>query len=228
MPKNRANESKIHVDEGETIMKIAVIGATGRAGSRIVEEAVSRGHQVTAFVRNEAKLATKDGIEVLVKDVFDIDNELGQFDAVVNSFSAKPGEEHLHVEVIKHLISKLKLTPNTVLYNVGGAGSLLVDDQGTRLFTTPQFPSLYYATAKAQSDQLDVLRSETGILWTFFSPAALFEPGEKTGRVQLGKDHFLLNEKNESKISMEDYASVLLDEIENPQFKNSRFTAINL
>ena len=79
-----------------------------------------------------------------------------------------------------------------------GAGSLLVDDKGTRLPETHEFPALYYATAKAQSDQLDVLRGEKELKWTFFSPAALFEPGEKTGKVQLGNDHFLLNDKHES------------------------------
>lgn len=209
-------------------MKIAIIGAAGRAGSRILEEAKSRGHQVTAIIRDASKLLNADGIEVLVKDVFQLGSELNQFDAVVNSSSAKPGEEHQHVEVIKHLIDALKQSSITILYNVGGAGSLLVDDQGTRLFETPQFPSLYYATAKAQSDQLDVLRGASDVKWTFFSPAAIFEPGEKTGKVKLGNDHFLLSENNESKISMEDYASVLLDEIENPQFPNQRFTAINV
>lgn len=209
-------------------MKLAVIGAAGRAGSRIVEDAKSRGHQVTAIVREASKLQSTDGIEVLVKDVFQLGAELGQFDAVINSFSAKPGEEHQHVDVIQLLIAALKQSPNTVLYNVGGAGSLLVDDKGTRLLETPEFPALYYATAKAQSDQLDVLRGEKELRWTFFSPAALFEPGEKTGKVQIGHDHFLLNDKHESKISMEDYASVLLDEIENPQFLNRRFTAINV
>ncbi|WP_138751206.1 NAD(P)-dependent oxidoreductase [Paenibacillus sinopodophylli] len=209
-------------------MKIAVIGATGRVGSRIVEEAKSRGHQVTAIVRNSAKLTQTDGLHILEKDVYELGAELSEFDAVINSFSAKQGSEQQHVDVIKHLIAQLKQSPSTVLYNVGGAGSLLVDDKGTRLLDTPQFPEIYYATAKAQSDQLDVLRGEKELKWTFFSPAAMFEPGEKTGKVQLGQDHFILNEKHESKISMEDYASVLLDEIENPQYLNSRFTAINL
>ncbi|WP_053376177.1 NAD(P)-dependent oxidoreductase [Paenibacillus sp. FJAT-27812] len=209
-------------------MKIAVIGAAGRAGSRIVEEAKSRGHQVTAIVRDPSKLASTQGIEVLVKDVFETGAELAGFDAVVNSFSAKPGAEQQHVDVIKHLIAVLKQTPDTVLYNVGGAGSLLVDDNGTRLLETPEFPAIYYATAKAQSDQLDVLRGEKELKWTFFSPAAIFEPGEKTGKVKLGNDHFLLNDNHESKLSMEDYASILLDEIERPQFPNQRFTAINV
>ncbi|WP_139999073.1 NAD(P)-dependent oxidoreductase [Paenibacillus paridis] len=209
-------------------MKIAVIGATGRVGSRIVEEAKSRGHYVTAIVRDASRLSSTEGIEMLVKDVFQLDSELREFDAIVNSFSAKPGEEHKHVEVIKHLIAALKPAQGTILYNVGGAGSLLVDDQGTRLMDTPQFPSLFYATAKAQSDQLDVLRGEKELKWTFFSPAAVFEPGEKTGKVQLGEDHFLLNSQHKSKISMEDYASVLLGEIENPKFLNRRFTAINV
>jgi len=209
-------------------MKIAVIGAAGRAGSRIVEEAKNRGHQVTAIVRDATKLTDTQGMNVLVKDVFQSGAELTEFDAVINAFSAKQGAEHQHVELIKHLIEVLKKSPNTILYNVGGAGSLLVDDKGTRLKDTPKFPSIYYATANAQSEQLELLRGENELKWTFFSPAAMFEPGEKTGKVQLGNDHFLLNDNHESKISMEDYAAVLLDEIENPQFLNRRFTAINV
>ncbi|MBB3151597.1 hypothetical protein FHS16_001643 [Paenibacillus endophyticus] len=210
------------------MMKIAVIGATGRAGSRIVAEAKDRGHEVTAIVRDATKISNADGISVLVKDVFELGSELNAFDAVVNAFSARQGFEHQHVELINHLIRILKQSNDTTLYNVGGAGSLLVDEKGTRLLDTPKFPPLFYPTAKAQSDQLDALRGEKELKWTYLSPAALFEPGEKTGKVQLGQDHFIMNEQHQSKISMEDYAAVLLDEIENPQFLNRRFTAINV
>ena len=65
-------------------MKIGVIG-TGKAGSLIVKEASERGHQVTAIVRNAAKL-TEDKVAVLEKDIFDLKAEdLKAFDVVVNA-----------------------------------------------------------------------------------------------------------------------------------------------
>ncbi|WP_374992055.1 NAD(P)H-binding protein [Paenibacillus sp. LHD-38] len=91
-------------------MKIAIIGAAGRAGSRIAQEAKSRGHQVTAMVRDASRLAGTEGIKVRESDVFQTGAELGQFDVIVNSFSAKPGAEHQHVEVIKHLITQFFTT----------------------------------------------------------------------------------------------------------------------
>ncbi|WP_028550576.1 NAD(P)-dependent oxidoreductase [Paenibacillus sp. UNC451MF] len=209
-------------------MKIAVIGATGKAGSLIVKEAASRGHQVTAIVRNASKVQDK-GISVLEKDVFKLTSEdLKAFDAVVNAFGAPAGQEHLHVEAGKVLIEALKGAPETRLIVVGGAGSLFVDEQKTvRLVNTPEFPKEYFATASNQGKNLEDLQQSTGIKWTFLSPSAFFNPeGRRTGAYQKGKDNLLVNSQGNSHVSYADYAIALVDEIEKPQHINERFTVV--
>jgi uncharacterized protein len=209
-------------------MKIAIIGATGQAGSRIMKEALDRGHEVTAIVRNASKLG-ETSTRVLEKDVFDLKAEdLKPFDVVVNAFGAAPGQEHLHVDAGNVLVKALQGAPDTRLFVVGGAGSLFVDtEHTTKVFETPDFPKEYLATATNQAKNLDILRQTQGITWTFLSPSALFAPGKRTGAYKLGKDQLLVNSKGESFVSMEDYAIAVLDEIENPQHLNERYTVVS-
>lgn len=156
-------------------MKIGVIGATGKAGSLIAKEAIERGHEVTAIVRNASKL-TAPKTAVLEKDVFQLTAEdLKAFDVVVNAFGAAPGSEHLHVEAGRVLIEALKAAPSTRLIVVGGAGSLFIDEaKTTRVMETPDFPKEYLATAQNQGKNLEDLQQSTGIQWTFISPSAFF------------------------------------------------------
>jgi putative NADH-flavin reductase len=210
-------------------MKIAVIGAYGKAGSLIVQEALSRGHEVTAIVRNASK-AGDSGAAVIEKDIFAIRaDDLRGFDAVVNAFGAAPGQEHLHVEAGKALIEALKGAPDTRLIVVGGAGSLYVDEAKTiRLVDTPEFPKAYYATASNQGQNLADLQQSSGIRWTFVSPAAFFNPeGKRTGAYRKGKDNLLLNDKGNSYVSYADYAIAIVDEIERPEHVNERFTVVS-
>ncbi|ATO50659.1 NAD(P)-dependent oxidoreductase [Brevibacillus laterosporus] len=211
-------------------MKIAIIGATGRAGKLIMQEAVQRGHEVTAIVRDASKLDQNQKVAVLQKDVFDLTTQdLNKFDVVVNSFGAKPGEEHLHVDAGNILIEALKNAPQTKLFVVGGAGSLFVDEAKTvRLYETPEFPKEYLATATNQGKNLEILKQSNLPQWTFLSPSAMFEPGERTGRYQKGEENLLVNAKGESSISMDDYAIAVLDELENPHFVNKRFTVASV
>lgn len=207
-------------------MKIGVIGATGKAGSLIAKEAIERGHEVTAIVRNASKL-TAPKTAVLEKDVFQLTAEdLKAFDVVVNAFGAAPGSEHLHVEAGRVLIEALKAVPSTRLIVVGGAGSLFIDEaKTTRVMETPDFPKEYLATAQNQGKNLEDLQQSTGIQWTFISPSAFFDPqGKRTGAYQKGKDHLLVNAKGQSYVSYADFAIAVLDEIENPQHRNERFT----
>ncbi|KKX56759.1 NAD(P)-dependent oxidoreductase [Brevibacillus borstelensis] len=207
-------------------MKIGVIGATGKAGSLIAKEAIERGHEVTAIVRNASKL-TAPKMAVLEKDVFQLTAEdLKAFDVVVNAFGAAPGSEHLHVEAGRVLIEALKAAPSTRLIVVGGAGSLFIDEaKTTRVMETPDFPKEYLATAQNQGKNLEDLQQSTGIQWTFISPSAFFDPqGKRTGAYQKGKDHLLVNAKGQSYVSYADFAIAVLDEIENPQHRNERFT----
>lgn len=208
--------------------KIAVIGATGKAGSRILQEAKERGHEVAAIVRDASKLTSKD-IPVVEKDVFALTAvDVKAFDVIVNAFGAPPGQEHLHVEAGNVLIEALKGAPETRLIVVGGAGSLYVDEaKTTRLVDTPDFPAIYYPTASNQAKNLDILQSTENIKWTFISPSAIFALGKRTGSYRSGKDQLLVNSAGKSYVSYEDFAVAVVDEIENPQHINERFTVVS-
>ncbi|MEH7512931.1 NAD(P)-dependent oxidoreductase [Gottfriedia acidiceleris] len=210
-------------------MKIGIIGATGKAGNLILKEAVERGHEVTAIVRNASKLTNKE-VSVLEKDLLDLNStDLKQFDVVVNAFKAAEGQEQLYIEAGNVLINSLKDAKNTKLIVVGGAGSLYVDEDKTiQLVDTPEFPKEYYATASNMTKSLHDLQKTTDINWTFISPAAFFDPnGKRTGAYQKGKDNFIVNKKGNSYVSYADYAIALLDEVENPQHLNERFTLVS-
>ncbi|MFC5704298.1 NAD(P)-dependent oxidoreductase [Cohnella faecalis] len=209
-------------------MKIGIIGATGKAGSLIAKEALSRGHEVTAIVRNPAKV-TDSGVSVLAKEVFQLTAEdLKPFDVIVNAYGAPHGQEHLHVEAGRVLIEAVKGTPDTRLIVVGGAGSLFVDEAKTiRVLDTPEFPQEYFATASNQGKNLEDLQASSGLKWTFVSPAGFFNPeGKRTGAYRKGKDNLILNSQGNSYISYADYAIALLDEIENPAHIGERFTVV--
>lgn len=210
-------------------MKIGIIGASGKAGSQILKEALDRGHEAVAIVRNAAKI-NQPNVDVIEKDIFDLTpQDVRGFDVIVNAFGAAPGQEHLHVEAGKSLISLLQNVPDTRLIVVGGAGSLFVDEaQTVRMMDTPEFPEIYKPTASNQGKNLEDLQNSTGILWTFVSPAAFFNPeGKRTGTYQLGKDNVIVNAKGESHVSYADFAIAIVDEIENPKHINTRFTLVS-
>lgn len=198
-----------------------------KAGNLILNEAIIRDHQVTAIVRDATKLKDKSR-PFIEKNVFDIETEdLNPFDVVVNAFGAPSGEEQAHVDAGHALIQALTGT-NTRLIVVGGAGSLYVDEKKTvRVIDTPDFPDAVKPTAKGQGRNLEELRETTELTWTFISPSAVFDPeGKRTGSYQTGKDHLLVNSKEVSYISYADYAIAGVDEIENPQHINERFTVV--
>lgn len=208
-------------------MRIAIIGASGKAGSFIMEEAVNRGHEVTAIVRDASKLKD-NSISVIEKNIFDLTSEdLKNFEAVVNAFGASLGEEQAHVDAGHALIEALKGT-NIRAIIVGGAGSLYVDETKTiTVMETPDFPDIFIPTAKGQGRNLQELQETSNIVWTFISPSTVFDArGKRTGSYQSGKDHLLVNARGESYISYADYAIAVLDEIENPQHLNERFTVV--
>ncbi|MCS4487114.1 NAD(P)-dependent oxidoreductase [Staphylococcus americanisciuri] len=208
-------------------MKLGIIGASGKVGHLVMEEALGRGHEVTAIVRNKAKI-TDDNVAVIEKDIFDLTKEDVQgFDVIVNAFGAAPGEEQAHVDAGNALIEAVKGT-NVRIIVVGGAGSLYVDEaKTTRLVDTPDFPDEYKPTAKGQTRNLEALEATTDVTWTFLSPAAMFDPeGKRTGSYQLGKDNVIGNSKGDSYISYADYAIAMVDEVEQGQFLNTRFAVV--
>ncbi|REK71382.1 NAD(P)-dependent oxidoreductase [Paenibacillus paeoniae] len=208
-------------------MKVGIVGAGGKAGKLIAQEALGRGHEVTAIVRNKASVQEIDAV-VLEKDVFDLKQaDLASFDVIVNAFGAAPGAEHQHVDAGNVLIDALRGT-SLRLFVVGGAGSLFVDEaKSVRVFDTPDFPAAYLATAQNQGRNLEILQNQQDVTWTFLSPAAFFHAeGRRTGAYESGQDHLLVNSTGDSYISYADYAIAILDEIENPQHLNERYTVV--
>jgi putative NADH-flavin reductase len=200
-------------------MKIAVIGASGNAGSRITRELASRGHAITAIARNPAKIAVLPNVVARAGDVMDqaaLAQLLAGHDAAISSV-------HFLDSDPAKLIGAATTSGVGRYLVVGGAGSLEVAP-GVRLVTTPNFPAQYKAEAEKGAAFLDLLRQEKQLNWTFLSPSALFVPGERTGRFRLGTDQLLTGEDGKSWISFEDFAVALADEIERPAHIRRRFT----
>ncbi len=196
-------------------MKIAVICANGKAGQLIVKEAVNRGLDVTAFVRNENKTVAEKAV---IKDLFNLTSEdLKDFDAIVDAFGAwTPETLPQHSTSLKHLCDVLSGT-DTRLLVVGGAGSLYLNPEHTvQVMDGPDFPEIFKPLATAQGKALEELRERNDVKWTFISPAGDFRAeGERTGKYILGGEELVLNSKGESVISYADYAVAMTDEIVN-------------
>lgn len=198
--------------------KIALIGASGNAGSRILKELSDRGHSVTAIARNPEKIATLPGVTAIKGDVYDkagVAELLKGHDAVVSAVHFTASDPQILIDAVRSSGVGRYLV-------VGGAGSLEVAP-GVRLVTTPEFPAAYRAEATRGAEFLDLLKTVSDLDWTFLSPSAMFVPGERTGKFRLGRDQLLSNE-NGSSISFEDYAIALADEIEAPRHVKQRFT----
>lgn len=199
-------------------MKIALIGATGRAGSPILQELVRRGHQVTAIFRNPEKVQAQVNVTPKKGDVFDKDG----LAALLKGHDAVISAVHFLQSDPQTLIGAVKASGVKRYLVVGGAGSLEVAP-GVTLVSTPEFPAAYKDEATKGGEFLNLLRQEKDIDWTFLSPSALFFEGPRTGTFRLGKDQLLTNEKGSS-ISFEDYAIALADEVEKPAHSQQRFT----
>lgn len=210
-------------------MKIALIGASGFIGSALREEALDRGHQVTALVSHPKKLnATATNLSVKQVDVQDtaqLTQTLSGADVVISAFSGHAQDDirGYYVQGVKSIIAAVKAADVPRLVIVGGAGSLRVAAD-TRLIDTPAFPEEYKPTALGAQDALALLQAESALNWTMLSPAAEIFPGERTGQFRLGQDDLLVDDQGNSRISVQDYAVALLDEVDHPQHERQRFT----
>ena len=207
-------------------MKVALYGATGQSGSRILKELVSRGHKVIAIARNPASL-TERGPDVLVRkddlsDPKSIAAAIDGADAVVSAYGPPKDDVDAIVGVTERLIEAVSQRPGTRLVVVGGAGGLNVAP-GVTLLESGYLPEAFHPIVKAHIKTFDVLRASK-IDWTYFAPAAYFEPGQRTGKFRLGTDELIANAQQESRISMEDYAIALVDELEQPKHRRQRFS----
>jgi putative NADH-flavin reductase len=199
-------------------MKVALIGASGQAGSQILAELSRRGHAVTAIGRHPEKIAALPGVTAKAGDVNDkagLARLLAGHDGVVSSVRFVDMYPDALIATVRESGVKRYLV-------VGGAGSLEVAP-GVKLIDTPQFPQAYKAEASAGGLFLDKLRATGDLDWSFLSPSAMFVPGERTGVFRLGKDQLLANDKG-SAISFEDFAIAAVDELEAPKHVRQRFT----
>ena len=217
-------------------MKVALLAATGRAGSSILNELISRGHKVTAVARNLGKLPASlpDSIRCERADLDDVDRIaeiISGVDVVVSAFGPSMGDPRYTtdisytdqlVSVTERVIAALRKSGVPRLVMVGGAGSLWFSP-GITVLDSGHWPEPYVPIATSHMKAFAALRS-SDINWTYFSPPMLITPGERTGKFRLGGDDLILDEQGKNWVSFEDYAVALVDEIEQPAHERARFT----
>jgi len=200
-------------------MKVAVLGASGRAGSEIVKELAARGHEVLAVARGAAALPAGPGITARAGDPSDpaaLASLIAGNDAVISALHFDVPAETLLAAVRQAGVPRLLVT--------GGAASLEVAP-GKRLIDQPEFPAEWKAPAMGGIVFLDALRKEQEVDWTFFSPAAFIFEGPRLEHFRLGGDQLVTDDAGESKISFADYAIAMVDELEQHRHSRGRFTA---
>ncbi|WP_433756631.1 NAD(P)-dependent oxidoreductase [Nocardia sp. CA-135398] len=230
-------------------MFIGIVGATGNIGQRVLTEAVTRGHHVTAFTRDASQITTsRPNVTWRSLDIFDsaaIAAAIPGMDILISCY--QPGnaatdfndtvarsiaDPTVYASAARSLLDALHTHPRTRLIVVGGAGSLeyepgrVTADDDQRLADTLDglgLPREYAAAVRGHHAALDVLRASNR-LWTYLSPAELIAPGERTGRYRVGGDQPVRDADGHSRISIEDAAVALLDEAELPRFIQRRFT----
>ncbi|QLE72797.1 NAD-dependent epimerase/dehydratase family protein [Streptomyces rectiverticillatus] len=211
--------------------KIALFGATGTIGSRVLREALDRGHQVTAVVRDPAKVTEKhENLSVVTGDVLDpasVQAVAEGQDVVVSAVGGGDGPGHVATiaPAAKSLVAGVRALGDTAprLITVGGAGSLRTPD-GKQVWDAEGLPEFLLQIMHAHGDALDYYRTVTDVRWTNLSPAALIEPGERTGTYRTALDDLVVDGNGKSRVSAEDYAVALVDEVEEANHIGERFT----
>lgn len=206
-------------------MKVAIIGASGFIGSAILNEALERGHTVTAIVRHPEKITTEHPqLTVKQGDVTDADQVadlVAGNEAVISAYNSY--DRDTYITAIHAIINGTKKAGITRLLAVSGAGSLEVEP-GVQLLDTPEFPAEWKDGASATRDAFYVIKQQDDLDWTVLSPAMVIEPGERTGTFRLGTDQVVADENGDSKISTADYAVAMIDELERSTHIKERFT----
>jgi uncharacterized protein len=209
-------------------MKVVLYGATGMIGSRIMKELLSRGHAVTAVLRDPSKLQPQANLSIQQGDVLDADRIAKLAwgaEVIVSSFGPQgpdPAQASQLLAVARALIAGAHRAGSPRIIVVGGAGSLEIAP-GLQLVDSPTFPEAYKPVALAHRDAFHILR-ESDVNWTYFSPAATIQPGQRTGKFRLGLNALISDGKGNSSISAEDYAAALVDEVEQARHTKQRFT----
>lgn len=204
-------------------MNVALIGASGFIGSEILNELLNRGHKVTAIVRNPEKIQPRENLLIKKGDVTDaqaVAELVKGNDAVISAYNPHADMKALAAHAI---VSGLKHAGIQRLLIVGGAGSLYAAP-GVQLVDTPQFPTEWKEGANATREVYNYIRTVNDINWTYISPAMMIEPGTRTGKFRLGKDEPVRDANGESRISTQDYAVAMVDELEKSQHLKERIT----
>jgi len=207
---------------------IVLFGATGMIGSRILKELLARGHAVTVVVRDASKWQTQPNVSVAVGDIFhpgDVSQATVGADVVISAYGPGIDAEAAPrlLGAINTLMAGLRESGARRLIVVGGAGSLYLKP-GLQLVDAPDFPDQWKAIALAHRDALDTIR-KSDLDWTYISPAAEIAPGERTAKFRVGGDQLLTDAEGHSRISAEDFAIAVVDEVEDPKHIRQRFTA---
>ena len=212
-------------------MKIILIGSTGFVGSHILDEALERGHEVHAILRDINKMTkTHPNLFLIKADVME-EAELEDifntgYDAVISAYNPGWSNPDIYNDFIlgyKSILNALNDAKLKRIIIIGGAGSLIMN--GSKLIDDNKFPKAIYNGAKAASDLLDTLYAEEDFLdWTMISPAINLIDGKRTNTFKLGKDSPVFNSENESVISVQDLAAAAINELEKPEHIRERFT----
>lgn len=211
-------------------MKLAIIGATGFVGRIVVDEALARGHQVTAIARNAKDLPQSPALTIALGDVNDsawLTPQLRGQDAVISAFNPGWSDPDLYANFVRGSDAILNAVEQSGVHRflvVGGAGSLEVAP-GVELIDTPEFPAAIRPGAQGARELRNKLRAGSSLDWSLLSPAAILKPGERTGEFRLGTTQLLMNGDAPAEISVQDLAVAILDEIEHPRFIKQQFTA---
>ncbi len=209
-------------------MKIAVFGASGMIGQRVAQEALRRGHEVTAIVRNPTRIQFHHPQLTLAEgnalDRERVTQVIARHDVVVSSI--RPSENQplsALAEAAQSLLEGVKRAGVKRLLVVGGAGTMEVAPgvQALDVFTIPEE---WKPEVRAKLEEWEIYRKNNDVDWTYFSPPVFIEPGERTGTYRLAVGQLVMDTQGESRISAEDYAIALLDEIEQPRFVRQRFS----
>lgn len=196
-------------------MKIVLYGATGKSGQRILQEFTNRGHEVTAVARDTSKVpSTVKAVKDDLSNVDTIASVIKGADVVVSAYAPPQNNTDALLGVTERQIAAVKKAGVSRLIVVGGAGLLEVSP-GVTLIASGYLPEAYLPIATSHEKALQILEA-SDINWTYFSPAGFFEAGQRTGKFRLGTTNLIANEKGDSRISFEDYASALVDEVEKP------------
>jgi putative NADH-flavin reductase len=204
-------------------MNVVLYGATGNSGQRILKELTNRGHQVTAVARDTSKIpSTIKAVKDDLSSIETIASIIAGADVVVSAYAPPQENTDALLGVTERQIAAVKKAGTARLIVVGGAGLLEVAP-GVTLIASGYLPEAYLPIAKSHEKALGILKA-SDINWTYFSPAGYFEAAERTGKFRLGTTNLIADEQGDSRISFEDYAVALVDEIETPAHERGQLS----